>query len=127
MDRIAQLLIDALLAQIEGRKVAPPEAGLLIWRAFLDLTRTRSWQKHGPDPITQQEIEAWCRLNRLPLTARHIAVIRQMDDAYVSDARGKLIARTAGATDSAPQGVPLLPRLSKHPLTTELLDAMLGA
>lgn len=121
MERITRLLVAALVAQLDGRKIAPPEAGLIIWRAFLDLTRTRTWQQHGPCPIAYHEIEAWCRANRTPLSGRHIAAIREMDDAYISDAQAKLLIRKTDGTSGS-----TLTGLSKQPLSTELFDAMFG-
>lgn len=56
-----------------------PEAGVLIWRWFIDLHGRRT----GTDPIAYTEIEAYCRLHRWPLEPRHIALVLALDAEFL--------------------------------------------
>ncbi|MGA0617415.1 phage tail assembly chaperone [Paracoccus sp. KR1-242] len=117
MDRLTKQLCAAVKAALAGQKVAPPEAGRAIWNAFHSLSGTRTYNPAGPNPIQPSEMAAWCQLMRLPLEPRHVAALLAMDVAWLDHA----YSRT-----KAPDGVNVLPPISKMPLTTALLDAMLG-
>jgi len=117
MDRLTKQLCAAVRASLSGGKMRPPEAGLELWNTFERLSQTRTYHPAGPNPIQPSEIAAWCQLMRLPLEPRHVATLMTMDAAWLDHA----YART-----KAPDGVAVLPPISKMPLTTALLDAMMG-
>ena len=107
----------ALQSQIEGGKTRPPEAGILLWNTFAHLSKSRSWHAHGPNPISFPEIEAYCRLMRLPLAPRHIEVIRAMDEIWISHTQDQLAPRQVG------DGKRLPPR-SRSAISAPMFDAM---
>lgn len=109
-------LLAALRDQLDGGKKRPPEAGVFLWNAFNQLSRARTWHAHGPNPITFPEIEAFCRLTRLPLEPRHVAILREMDQAWLTSTLAQV---------GKPQGQTIGP-VSKHALTPALLDLMFG-
>lgn len=77
-----------------------PEAGHLLWRAFMELDGTRTFHAAGPNPISFAEIEAWARLMRYPLAPRHVSTIRAMDAAllvHVAERAEKAAAKAAKA------------------------------
>ncbi|WP_156362721.1 phage tail assembly chaperone [Rubellimicrobium mesophilum] len=65
-------------------RVRVPEAGEILWQAFLELDATRHVGDAGPAPITFLEIEAWCRLKGVPFQPHHIETLRAMDAALVA-------------------------------------------
>jgi hypothetical protein len=70
---------------IQAIAAAPPELPLgarHIWRAFLELHRTRSGG-FGPGPITYAEIDAWQRTMCLRLLPWEIFALRRVDDAFL--------------------------------------------
>lgn len=117
MHRLKSQLCTAVAAALRGEKGGLPEAGLPLWNAFQGLTATRTYHAAGPNPIQPSEILAWCQLHRLPLGPQHVEILLAMDQAWLDHAY---------AAAKAPQGVQVLPPLSKTPLTAGLLDAMLG-
>jgi hypothetical protein len=74
-DRLRRQLVEALEAQLRGRRAEIPEAGRLLWSAFVELDGTRA----ETNPIAFAEIEAWARLKRLPLAPHHVDILRAMD------------------------------------------------
>ncbi|MDS9467950.1 hypothetical protein RGQ15_10270 [Paracoccus sp. MBLB3053] len=117
MDRLKKQLCAAVKASLTGKKAYPPEAGRDLWNAFQGLSGTRTYNPAGPNPIQPSEIAAWCQLMRLPLEPRHVEILIAMDAAWLDHA----YART-----KAPDGVKVLPQISQMPITTALLDAMMG-
>lgn len=113
--RLQRQILAALRDQLAGGSTRPPEGGVALWRAFASLSRARSWQAHGPNPISYPEIEAYCRLMRLPLEPRHVAIIRAMDEAWIEHAHDQLASRNG----KGPAG-----QKSKSPLTSALFDAL---
>lgn len=93
-----------------------PEAGRQLWRWFLALSETRS-VGFGPSPISHAEIEAYARLNRLPLQPWHVEVLRAMDVALMERWR-------QDTPDKAPDGTKKLPPVSRQEMTPQLFDAM---
>lgn len=77
--RLTRQLVEALRA----RPPIIPEAGRLVWRAFVALSRSRSYGAVGPNPISYLEIEAWCRLMRMPLEPHHVEMICALDQAWL--------------------------------------------
>lgn len=106
----------ALVAAATAAKPNVPEAGLLLWRAFVDLSNARSSNGYGANPLGYAEIEAYTRIHRLPLQPHHVAILRLMDDAWLEQA----YRRQAGA----PVGSKDMPHVSAQELTPELLDLM---
>lgn len=85
---------------------------------FGELSLARSWNANGPNAISFPEIEAWCRLMRVPLEPRHIRVILAIDGAWMAAYYEK--QKRATNTGST------LPAVSSVPLTPALMDAMMG-
>lgn len=101
MRRFAELMAAALSQHLATRRrVRLPDGGGLFWSAFADLSAGRGYSERGPMPIGLEAIEAWARLSRVPLEARHVAVIRAMDRAWLEDAR-KPPPLTGAALDRA--------------------------
>lgn len=85
LDRLRLQLVEALEAHLRtGKPVAVPEAGRLLWAAFVELDGTRAYGSTGPRPIPYVEIEAWSRLTRTPLEPHHVAALRAMDGAFLA-------------------------------------------
>lgn len=97
-DRLKRQMVDALLQNLRRRDDLPnvPEAGVLLWRAFLDLDGTRTFSAQGPSPIAYAEIEAWARLMGYALRPWHVDVLRAMDAALIRQF-GEEIKRQKGA------------------------------
>lgn len=117
MERLKTQLCAAVERALNGQTTHPPEAGRMLWQAFLELSGTRTYSMAGPNPIQPSEVLAWCRLKGVPLEPRHVGIIFAMDRVWLD--RG-----TAKA--AAPSDVPILPPISKQPLTAALLDAVMG-
>ncbi|RWR29529.1 hypothetical protein D2T31_10765 [Sinirhodobacter populi] len=117
MVHLQRQLCAALRTQLRGGKVLPPEAGLPLWDAFLDLSGSRTYHAAGPNPIQMTEIAAYCRMMRLPLEPRHVSILMAMDGAWLDHAY-------SGA--KTPEGVKALPPVSTRPISAALLDAVLG-
>ncbi len=118
MDRLKHQLCAALTARLAGRKVPIPEAGRPLLDAFNALSRARSYNAAGPNPISWADMQAWCRLARIPFQPRHIEIIMALDQVWLDD---------AWRTDKqAPEGVKTLPPVSQQPISAALLDAMFG-
>lgn len=58
-----------------------------VWNTFVRLHAARTGSGFGANPITYVEIDAYCRLSRLPLDPWEIEVIRALDDAYLAEAK----------------------------------------
>lgn len=70
---------------------APPELPSIarpIWRAFLELHRTRSGG-FGPGPITYAEIDAWQRTMCVRLLPWEVFALRRVDDAFIESTAKK--------------------------------------
>lgn len=80
--KAARLLIAADDAGAAGGQVHVPEAGVLAWRWFIDLSNARTYHSGGPNPITYTEIAAYAALMREPLRPQDVQLIRAMDDAW---------------------------------------------
>lgn len=118
MDRLKKQLCAALKARLAGGTTPLPEAGLPLWEVFGALSRQRSYNGVGPNPITWEALAAWLQLMRVPLEPRHVDIIMALDAVWIEDAY---------RTDKqAPEGVKPLPPMSQHPINAGLLDAMLG-
>lgn len=117
MRRLERILCATLKAQLDGKKPRPPDAGMALMQVFGQLSAARSWHPHGPNPISFMDIEAYCRLMRLPLRPEHISIIQSLDHIWTEDYYQK---RDKGQGISAPM-------VSNTPLSAGLFDAMTGA
>ncbi|WP_395774062.1 hypothetical protein [Agrobacterium pusense] len=121
MADIQKLLCAELKRQLEGKGVAMvaiPAGGELLWKWFMALHKTRQAGVNGPQPITYAEIVAYSHINSLPIEPRHVAILIAMDQAYLETVYKK--------QPQAPEGVKVLPPVSKAPITAGLFDAMFG-
>lgn len=100
MNRIARQHVAAV-----RRGKAPPGGGSVLWNAFCHLSAARTWHTHGPNPISYQDIAAYCHLMRCPLEPRHIAILRAMDAEWMKPVVGQTSAQPVRA------GAPLSPAL----------------
>lgn len=83
-DRLTAQMVAAVREQVTtGERVDVPEAGALLWDAFMQLDAARTFHAAGPNPIGFAEIEAWARLMRWPLAAHHVALLRATDSALL--------------------------------------------
>lgn len=108
-----KLVLAALRAQMAGKVIQPPVGAGLLWGAFNRLSKQRSWHANGPNPITFAEIEAYCRVMRLPLEPRHISILLAMDAVWLDGALSRLRSKFIEKELSPRQGI-----------TTSLWDAM---
>ncbi|MFJ1308596.1 hypothetical protein [Agrobacterium sp. P15N1-A] len=95
-----------------------PAGGELLWKWFMALHKTRQAGMAGPQPITYAEIAAYSRIYSLPIEPRHVAILIAMDQAYLETVYKK--------QPNTPEGVKVLPPVSKAPLTAGLFDAQFG-
>lgn len=93
-DRLKRHLTECLQSHLTGRKRAVPEAGILPWQWFVQLSHARTYHGAGPNPLSFAEIETYARLYRWPLEARHIDVLMAMDRAYLDHAYTQIAAST---------------------------------
>lgn len=115
--RLQRQLVRALEKHLDGGRSTPPPGGAVLWRAFGDLSRARSCGAAGPNPISFPEIEAYCRLMRLPLEPHQVQAVRAMDALWIerSYSRG-----------AVPAGTQTLPPRSEHALTPAMFDLAMG-
>lgn len=94
-ERMQAQLVAALTNHLKRPNTPPkvPEAGLLLWQAFIELDMARAFHAEGPCPIAYSEIQAWADLHRWPLESRHIAVIKALDLAMLKHLNEAAIAR----------------------------------
>lgn len=90
-----------------------PEAGRLLWAFFIEISETRTYHAGGPNPISHAEIDAWARLNRWPLEPHHVAILREMDGAFLKH----VYARTSGNA---------VPQSSGQAVNPAVFDAVFG-
>jgi hypothetical protein len=84
-DRLTAQMVAALREHMKSNeRVDVPEAGALLWDAFLQLDAARTFHAAGPNPIGFAEIEAWARLMRMPLEPHHVRALRTMDAELLS-------------------------------------------
>jgi hypothetical protein len=61
-----------------------PENYAHCWAWFGELSRTRSSNGFGQNPISYAEIDAWSRLTNIELTPLEVSAIMQLDSAYLN-------------------------------------------
>lgn len=116
INRLEKQLSEALRGHLaDGKPVRLPEAGRLLWRAFVDLDATRTMHAAGPNPITYAEIEAWARFNGYPLASHHVRVIKALDGVLMEH----MSRKAAGGHDS-------IPGRSEHALSPRMFDVAMG-
>ena len=118
MTRLEKQLSAALKARLAGRKVPLPEAGRPLLDAFNALSRARSYNGAGPNPITWEALAAWSQMMRVPITPDHARIIMALDQVWLD------AAYRPGA--QAPGGIKTLPPVSRQPLTAALFDVTAG-
>ncbi|SFP62554.1 phage tail assembly chaperone [Tranquillimonas alkanivorans] len=87
--RLEKLICAALEDNLRGRAPRPPEGSESVWNAFVALSRTRKRTAEGPEPITYAEVDAYCRLMRVPLEPRHVGILCAMDRIWLDHATGR--------------------------------------
>lgn len=92
------LLVAALRRHLAGGKPVVPEAGVLFWNLFMEISAGRSYHAAGPNPVSYAEIHAYARLHRWPLQPHHIAMIRALDDTWLEHAYQRAQGRRDGKT-----------------------------
>lgn len=76
-------LSEALARHATGAPLRVAEADRWLLSRFAELSATRTYHGAGPNPISYSEIEAYARLSRWPLEPRHVAAIRDLDQAWL--------------------------------------------
>ncbi|MBJ2152026.1 hypothetical protein [Paracoccus sp. IB05] len=79
MRRLSRLHCNAVTDALQGEKVRPPQAGLILWNTFQRLSLTRTYHPAGPNALQPSEVEAYCRMMRLALEPRHISILMETD------------------------------------------------
>lgn len=115
--RLRDQLVEALRRHMAGGKARPPEAGTLMWNLFMEIAAGRTWHANGPNPLGHAEIEAFVRMRRWPLGARHLDLIRALDDAWLEH---------FFATMEQARGKTTIPRAARQPISTASFDAVFG-
>lgn len=116
---ISKRLCDELSAHIQhGTKPRIPAGGQLLWTWFFDLSRRRTYHAAGPNPIGLAEIAAYRDLYRVPFDERHVAILCEMDEAYLNSIMKR------GGPDA--DGTKRLPARLDVRMTGDLFDAMFG-
>lgn len=98
---MTKMLVAALERHLAGGKPIVPEAGVLLWNLFMEISASRTYHAAGPHPISHAEIEAFARLHRWPLLPHHIDTIRALDDAWLEHAYRQQGKATGGKDDKA--------------------------
>lgn len=110
----------AMAAKQAGKRYAVPEAGMLLWSLYWQIAATRTYHSAGPNPISYQEIAAYCRLHRWPLQPHHIGILRAIDDTLLEG----VYDATAVKLD-VPSVAPK-PLAAAQPITVAAFDAVFG-
>lgn len=107
-----------LVAAVTSTKHRVPDAGRLIWMWFTALHSTRHYGMAGATPIAYAEIAAYARINRLPIRADHIAILRAMDDAWLTTTRRR--------QEKIAPGMKPAPSVSDQEISAKSFDVMFG-
>jgi hypothetical protein len=73
-----------LVTAVDAAPPALPLGARLIWRAFLELHKTRGALGFGPASITYAEIFAWQRVMHSRLLPWEVDALRLVDDAFLT-------------------------------------------
>jgi hypothetical protein len=71
----------AARAELEGPPCPPALAHVVRW--FAELSSARGGSGFGANPISYAEIEAWARLTRRYPSSVEVALLRDVDSAYL--------------------------------------------
>lgn len=110
-------LVAALKDHLAGKPLRIAEPDRLIWDIFARLCATRTYHAAGPNPISYAEIEAFCRIERLPLAPHHAALVRALDEAWVAHALAR-IGNVSTTVDRSPA--------VSQPINPAAFDAVFG-
>lgn len=89
-----------------------------VWLdVFSRLSVARSHHGYGPNPISFSDIEAFCRLMRIPMQPHHVQLMLDLDAAWLECAYAK-----QQQAQAMPSGAKTAPIISKHGLTAQLFD-----
>jgi len=92
--RLSRIMCEALERHLtEGARPRVPDAGAIFWGCFADLSSLRPIGASGPDPIPLADVLAWGELHKVPLEARHVALIRDLDRVWLQNARAAPVAK----------------------------------
>ena len=84
--RLSRIMCQALERHLkEGGRPRVPDAGVILWTCFADLSSERK----DLDPIKLPEILAWAELHKMPFGPRHVLVIRDLDAVWLRCANEK--------------------------------------
>lgn len=120
MNDLATLLAAALRRQLAGGKPVVPEAGVLLWNIFMEISASRTYHAAGPNPISHAEIMSYGHIYRWPLQPHHVAIIRALDDAWLEHAYSRMSKGKDGNTFDGRRAA------NSQPLTAASFDAVFG-
>lgn len=118
MDRIQHILVAALRRHLAGGRPVVPDAGVLLWNLFMQISASRTYHAAGPHPVSFAEIEAYARLHRWPFQSHHITIIRALDDAWLEHAYAE--------TGKGQKGAQRLPTGREPAINPSAFDAVFG-
>lgn len=81
---------------VELTAVPCPAPLRYLWQAFLELSDARGSAGFGPAPLSWQEIEAWSRLKRRPLSAWQVDVFKRLDRLFLTHQAKQLQPKNKG-------------------------------
>ncbi len=97
MKRLTERLCAELSRHLTtGKRPVIPEAGVIFWQAFADLSAARVFGEHGPHPLAMAEVLAWASVRRVQLVPRHLDVIRALDGVWLDHARAVATGKARG-------------------------------
>lgn len=111
--RLQAQLVDAATSD----KPRVPDAGRLLWRAFVALHNARTVTMAGAQAITHPAIQAFAQIERLPLRSNHVQILRAMDDAWLAKERRR-------QADRGPDGMKVCPRVSSQEMSSTVFDVL---
>jgi hypothetical protein len=116
--RLERQLCAALDARLSGKPARVPEAGFIIWNTFQQLCARRTGYDGGMNPLQPSEVEAYCRLMRLPFEPHHVSILFALDDVWLTCLRDQ---QRLGA-----DGVKRMHHHQSGALTPALFDVFMG-
>lgn len=113
--RLKRQLVAALKQYLKTRRLPQvPEAGVLLWNIFMQVSSTRTYHMAGPHPISFAEIREFSALYGWPLQAHHVEIIRALDDAWLEHSYSKTNSKDKGRQEHSGE------------LTADAFDAVFG-
>ena len=86
LESVAPHSIQAREELEELESVPLPSAAEYIWSIFLELSAHRTSGGFGPTPLSWQDLDAWQRVTKEPITARERAWVFELDRLFLEDA-----------------------------------------